>query len=152
MENIAGNLLLVLRLMMALAIYGFLGWGLVILWRDLKQQGEILSRQRVPVLQVNLLNGARRERFRFKTPEVIIGRHPGCEWILEHETVSSQHARLLYHHDQWWLEDLDSRNGTFLNEEKITSPVVLANADSVRCGQVTFLVHIEEMEIGGRNG
>lgn len=152
MENLAGTVLLALRLLMALAIYSFLGWGLLILWRDLKQQSEILTRQRVRPIQVLLREGGKNESLRFTSPEITIGRHPGCEWILAHETVSSRHARLVYHHDQWWLEDLDSRNGTYLNGEMISSPVVLASEDAIRCGQQSFTVRFEETEIGGRHG
>jgi pSer/pThr/pTyr-binding forkhead associated (FHA) protein len=152
MENLAGTMLLALRFLMALALYGFLGWGLLVLWRDLKQQSEILTKQRVPPLQVSLREGAGSERLRFTVPEITIGRHPGCEWVLTHDTVSSRHARMVYHHDQWWLEDLDSRNGTFLNEEGVFAPVVLASGDAIRCGQVAFVIRFEETKIGGRNG
>lgn len=149
MDNLAATLLLAFRLLMALALYGFLGWGLWTLWRDLKQQSELLGRQHVVPIQVDWEDGGEHEALRFTSPEVVIGRHPGCEWMVAHETVSSRHARLVYHHDQWWLEDLGSRNGTYLNEEVVSSSVVLASADAVRCGQLSFTVHFEEPVKGG---
>jgi hypothetical protein len=146
MENFSAYLLLALRLLMALALYAFLGWTFYIIWRDLRQQAESLTHLRVPPLVITLAdeNGLG-EQLRFTAPEIVIGRHPNCEWVLANETVSTKHARLLFHHDQWWLEDLHSRNGTFLNEQVLTSPVVLANEDRVRCGQVNFEIRFEEL-------
>jgi hypothetical protein len=146
MENFSAYLLLALRLLMALALYAFLGWTFYIIWRDLRQQAESLTHLRVPPLLISLAGEeGLGEQLRFTSPEIVIGRHPNCEWVLENETVSTKHARLLFHHDQWWLEDLHSRNGTFLNEQVLTSPVVLANDDRVRCGQVNFEIRFEEL-------
>lgn len=146
MENFSAYLLLALRLLMALALYLFLGWTFYIIWRDLRQQADSLTHLRVPPLLISLAgeNGLG-EQLRFTSPEIVIGRHPNCEWVLANETVSTKHARLLFHHDQWWLEDLHSRNGTFLNEQVLTSPVVVANEDRVRCGQVNFEIRFEEL-------
>ncbi len=129
---------------MALALYGFLGLYFITLWRDLKHQALSLAKQHVPPLLITLhgANG-KAEQLRFTSPEVTIGRHPSCEWVLPNETVSSRHARLVYHHDQWWLEDLNSRNGTFLNGEALTAPAVLTDQDNIRCGQVNFSLELE---------
>ncbi len=142
MENISAIFLLVLRLLMAVALYAFLGWCFYILWRDLRTQAQGAARHRVPGVTVTLTGEG--EPLRFAVPEVTIGRHPSCEWMLVDETVSSRHARLSYHHDQWWLEDLNSRNGTFLNNEPLSEPVVLTEKDQVRCGQVDFTVVFDE--------
>ena len=76
------------------------------------------------------------EALRFSQPEVIIGRSASCDVTLEDKTVSGRHARLAYHHGQWWLEDLASTNGTFLNGDPVGAPVVITHGDQVRCGQV----------------
>ncbi len=144
MENLSAALLLTLRVLMALALYGFLAWCFLTLWHELQHQAQSLAKQRVPPLLITLQrdNGAA-EQLRFTSPEVTIGRHPSCEWVLTNETVSSRHARLVYHHDQWWLEDLNSRNGTFLNGEALTAPAVLTDQDNIRCGQVNFSLELE---------
>lgn len=147
MENVSAILLLALRILMAVALYGFLGWCFLTLWRDLQHQAKSLAKQRVPPLLITLQGeNGQSERLRFTSPEITIGRHPSCEWVLANETVSSRHARLVYHHDQWWLEDLSSRNGTFLNEATVTAPAVLTNGDQVRCGQVNFTVELEALQ------
>ncbi|MGH2581487.1 MAG: FHA domain-containing protein [Anaerolineales bacterium] len=148
MENLSASLLLALRVLMALALYAFLGWCFYILWRDLRQQAQNLSKQRTPPLLVGLpgSDGVNNEQLRFTVPEITVGRHPGCEWMLPNETVSSRHARMVYHHDQWWLEDLNSRNGTYLNGEALVAPVVLAEKDVVRLGEVNFTVDFEDIK------
>jgi pSer/pThr/pTyr-binding forkhead associated (FHA) protein len=70
--------------------------------------------------------------------------------MLANETVSARHARLSFRRDQWWLEDLGSRNGTFLNGEALSAPVVLADMDEVRCGQVSFTIGLSEEYIEER--
>ncbi len=64
-----------------------------------------------------------------------MGRDPHCDLYLENETVSAQHARLSFHHGQWWLEDLHSKNGTTLNGEKIETATIIVNNDRISCGE-----------------
>lgn len=150
MGSLSAALLLVLRILMALGLYGFLGWCFLVLWRDLKQHAQSLAKQRVPPVRITLQGAdSQGEQLRFTTPEITIGRHPSCEWVLPNETVSSRHARLVYHHDQWWLEDLNSRNGTFLNGEALTAPAVLTDKDNIRCGQVSFSLELEGLHPAG---
>jgi pSer/pThr/pTyr-binding forkhead associated (FHA) protein len=141
MDDILAYLLLALRLLMALALFAFLGWALYTMWRDLKAQSEQVSHGRVPPIRIHLSDSG--ESLRFTSPEITVGRHPACEWILDHETVSSQHARFSFHHDHWWLEDLASRNGTFLNDTPVREAVVLAENDAVRCGEAAFRINLE---------
>ena len=129
----SGIIFLILRLLLVLALFAFLGFVLWTLWRDLKQQDEVLASRRLPPIQIMLADGSQR---RFSTPEVTIGRDPTSEMALDDPTVSNLHARLSYHHGQWWLEDLHSTNGTFLNGEEVSTPLVVTAGDVVRCGQV----------------
>jgi pSer/pThr/pTyr-binding forkhead associated (FHA) protein len=58
--------------------------------------------------------------------------------VLFRSYASSRHARLYHHGGQYWLEDLQSTNGTFLNDKPVDMPIVLAKGDLVRIGSVTF--------------
>lgn len=60
---------------------------------------------------------------------IVIGRHPGCDIRVPDETVSRRHARIVVDDDGYAIEDLGSRNGTYLNGERVTSPVRLAHLD-----------------------
>ena len=49
------------------------------------------------------------------TAELLVGRHYGCDIMLDDPTVSRRHARLVFHEDSWIVHDLDSTNGTMVN-------------------------------------
>jgi len=73
-----------------------------------------------------------------------IGRDPASEILVNHETVSNQHARLWYRNKQWWIEDLLSTNGTFLNDERIETPTILISGDEIRVGKVLLEIEIQQ--------
>jgi hypothetical protein len=140
----SGTILLFLRLALALALYGFLGWALLTLWWDLKRQVERSALREAPLLTLFFQLDEEPASHRFDTTEILVGRDPACDFLINDSTVSGNHARLSYHHNHWWIEDLHSRNGTFLNQEPVTSPLVLTQGDEVRCGQATFSILMEE--------
>ena len=69
----------------------------------------------------------------------LLGRAPQVEVKLPDEGVSRTHARVKVESSQMWLEDLDSRNGTFLNGIRITEPAVLKEGDKIQIGRTTVL-------------
>jgi pSer/pThr/pTyr-binding forkhead associated (FHA) protein len=109
----------------------------------MKQQDEILASRRLPPLYISMPDGSQR---RFTAPEILIGRDPTCELVLDDPTVSNTHTRLAYHHGHWWLEDLHSTNGTVLNGEVVVVPLVVTTGDKVRCGQVEFTIMPGEID------
>lgn len=66
-----------------------------------------------------------------------IGRSPSCTLVLEDEYASSRHAQLTPSSSGWVIEDLGSRNGTFVDDERLTEPLVLTPGTTVRIGQTT---------------
>jgi hypothetical protein len=64
-----------------------------------------------------------------------IGRAPECELRIEDTYASQQHARLFAKNDAWFVEDLGSTNGTFVNDQKLAAPAMLQPGDKVRVGQ-----------------
>jgi hypothetical protein len=51
--------------------------------------------------------------------ELLIGRHPSCDVVLAHPTVSRHHARLVFRDGTWVLQDLESTNGTLVNHRRV---------------------------------
>jgi hypothetical protein len=137
-----GTLLLILRLAMALALYAFLGWAIYTLWRDIKRQSELLAARRIP--EITLVNhiGDETISHEFVVPELVVGRDKSCDLMLDEKTVSAEHARLSYHHGNWWVEDLQSRNGTLLNLELLAAQAVLTSGDELQVGQVKLRIEI----------
>jgi pSer/pThr/pTyr-binding forkhead associated (FHA) protein len=136
---------LILRLILAVALYAFLGWALWTLLQELKQQGDKLAVQKKPAITLHIKTEQGNESVRrFLQPEVMIGRDPNCDLSMMDEALSAHHARLAHHHGQWWLEDLNSTNGTFLNREKLTTAAVVITGDKFKCGNTVFDIHVEE--------
>jgi hypothetical protein len=72
--------------------------------------------------------------------ENVLGRvQEAAAWI-ESASVSRRHARILVSEGEARLEDLGSKNGTFLNGRKITSAVALADADEIRLGVIPMTI------------
>lgn len=131
----SGSIVLALRLITAFALYGFLGWALILLWREVQKQGSSLANRRVPGISLTVRNGSTSPILKhFAQPEIILGRDPGCDIPIIDDTVSTRHAQMTYHHGQWWLEDLASMNGTTLNEMAISMPTVITSGDEFMCG------------------
>ncbi len=102
------------------------------------------ARQPPPLTLTNLVVDGERPQ-RYIKPVIILGREPGCDFSLDDQTVSSQHARLAYRKQQWWLEDLASTNGTFLNGGAVTTPVVITHGDELRLGHIGVRIEIGQV-------
>lgn len=63
-----------------------------------------------------------------------IGRGATCDLRLEDVYVSNVHARIFPREGCWYVEDLGSTNGTFVNEERIAAPAPVRAGDRVRVG------------------
>ena len=140
----SATLLLILRLIMALALYAFLGWAVYTLWWDMKRQTELINARRVPEITVITDIEGESRPYNFSVTELVIGRDQTCDLNLDVNTVSAEHARLSYHHRNWWVEDLRSRNGTLLNLELVTTPAILVSGDELQLGQVLLKISINE--------
>ena len=143
----SGIIALALRLLLALALYGFLGWALFGLWREIKREANRVVSRRAPGIGLTMYtqDGLIAVKH-FIQPEIILGRDSACDFPIVDETVSARHARLTYHHNQWWIEDLNSTNGTRLNETLVTSPTVLTSSDEIDIGQVRLDVELAPHE------
>jgi len=86
------------------------------------------------------LNGEQKgEDFRIREGQNILGSAPECEIVIRDSTVSAKHASLRYKDSKFILSDLDSSNGTFLNDrqEAIAREEIKDN-DLIRVGEVNL--------------
>lgn len=65
---------------------------------------------------------------------MIIGRHPSCDIVLPDRQISREHARIFHTADGFFIEDLGSKNGTYVNGEAVTRPRHLDESDVVQIG------------------
>ena len=65
-----------------------------------------------------------------------IGRHPDSAILLDDAFVSAHHAQISHEADGWWITDLGTKNGTFVNGAPIKAPTRLKTGDVLRFGRV----------------
>lgn len=97
-------------------------------------------------LEVNRPSG--RELIPLEGPRMTIGKASTNAVVLDHDpTVSRLHAILENHGSAWSIRDVGSRNGTYVNGEKIAAERVLRSGDEVRVGK-SRLVFLESRQAG----
>ena len=62
---------------------------------------------------------------------VVIGRDADCQVVIDDRQASRQHARIVQTGDGHVLEDMGSKNGTFLNGQPLTTPTLLKDGDEI---------------------
>ncbi len=133
---------LVFRILLVLALYSFLGWIFYLIYTDLQATNSKIISRRIPKIIITLENESDNP-LSFEEAEITIGRDKNCDIEIHDDTVSSLHARLSYHHNQWWVEDLQSTNGTFLNDERVFTSIVMISGDELRLGNARLMVSMK---------
>jgi hypothetical protein len=139
--------LLILRLVLAVLLYAFLGALVWMLWQDVRAAARAAAARgrrlgRLVVLESNLPALAQGASFPLM-PITSLGRAPTNTAPLPDETASLEHALLHLRDGQWWLEDLDSRNGTRLNDMPVREPAPVVPGDVIGVGRVKLKVELE---------
>src|SRR5258708_38402108 len=126
-----------LRLLFLGLLYGLL-WSVVrVLLRDLRSaaKGPGVELGRLVVLASP--SGEPAVGVAFVLDAVVsLGRDVNNSIVLEDDFVSATHARLTFRGRAWYVEDVGSTNGTFVNGSRIDSISPLAFGDEVQIGQV----------------
>jgi pSer/pThr/pTyr-binding forkhead associated (FHA) protein len=86
--------------------------------------------QDVAMLMVREGNSPRRQ-WALQGAAIVIGRGDDCHVIIDDRQASRHHARVTQTQDGYVLEDLGSKNGTFLNGQPLTVPTVLKDGDEI---------------------
>jgi pSer/pThr/pTyr-binding forkhead associated (FHA) protein len=154
--------LLALRILIVIALYAFLGVVLFVLLREQRQPA--VRSQPVPPQPARLTqltetadlsqgSGSKsddRRSLRQYTLNAVtwIGRDPNCLVRADDEFTSARHAQLIWREDEgtWWIEDNASRNGTFVNGERVMR-AVLKDGDEIRVGKVRFRFELNGIDI-----
>jgi pSer/pThr/pTyr-binding forkhead associated (FHA) protein len=69
---------------------------------------------------------------------ITMGRAATCDLALADTYVSNVHARIFMKDGAWWLEDLGSTNGTYMNRAKVAVPTPVGPGDQIRLGKATL--------------
>ena len=76
--------------------------------------------------------------FELERDRVTVGRAPDSDIPIDNVSVSRQHAEIFKTDDGWMVRDLNSSNGTFLNDERITQPQSLRRGDEISIGKFSL--------------
>ncbi|HZT80818.1 MAG TPA: SpoIIE family protein phosphatase [Gemmataceae bacterium] len=85
----------------------------------------------MPVLHI-LRGESPGRRVPLDADRIVLGRSPECQLVINGPSVSRQHARIVRVQGQFFIEDMQSRNGTFVNNQPITTRTALKHNDRVR--------------------
>jgi len=81
---------------------------------------------------------------RLPAQSAIIGRAMECDVVITSKSVSREHTRIRREGRRWFVEDLGSTNGTYLNDERVTGSLNLLDGDNLKVGDVSFVFHDPE--------
>lgn len=138
-------LLFILRVLMGVVMFAFLAYMLITLRRDLRQQTPIPALP--PRAQLVVQRGIG-DQVAYPLEDInLIGRAADNTIVFSDELVSAHHARVSYvSGQQWWLEDLASRNGTQVNGMPVEQPLVVTDGDEIIFGAVTCELTVEKLD------
>lgn len=71
------------------------------------------------VLILKSISTSAQQILRLKPGEYVVGRDPTCDIVIIDPYVSRVHAKIFYRDGKWYIEDLGSKNGTYVNGEDI---------------------------------
>ncbi|HCU81050.1 MAG TPA: hypothetical protein DGN60_07810 [Chloroflexi bacterium] len=116
-------------------LYGFLIVVLWIIWQDIKSTRELIDlSQSAKSILLDTNNNLSHNVSSFTS----IGRSSSNTIILYDATVSMTHALITRRDATWWLEDLKSRNHTYLNSQQVEGPTVISSGDLITIGSYNF--------------
>src|SRR3954471_13790697 len=76
---------------------------------------------------------------------MVLGRASETDLPIKHTSISREHAAFTRDGDDWFIEDLGSSNGSWLNNDKLAARTRLAEKDVVKCGKARLTFHMGEM-------
>ena len=133
-----------IRVVMGLILYAFLGMLLLFLGKEIKSHRA--SEVHSPPAVLVLADGSDVEVRHSLIANNRIGRAADNTLVLEDDMASAHHARLSFQDGQWWLEDSGSRNGTAVNGIPLEGPLVVTYGDQISFGRVEFRMEAPVVE------
>ncbi len=97
----------------------------------------------MPILTSNDASVIKR-RLEFEDRSIVIGRHPDCDIIIDDASVSRRHAKIENDDGLYYIEDLESRNGTLLNNQAIHRSTRLFDGSEIMICDVRFTFQMTE--------
>ena len=118
------------------------------MWRDYRHAEEVYTsrtRQRGRLVLVDAAESHHHSAGQVfpLLPLTTIGRAATNTIYLNEPVVSNEHALIEWRDGQWWLEDLNSSNGTKLNDMRLEEPTVISSGDEFSVGRIRFRIELD---------
>jgi hypothetical protein len=140
-------IIFLLRVGVGVSLLTFVGTIGYMIWRDFRQAEAIITeriqRRGHLVVVTSQLDNMMVGQSLPLLPLTTLGRSPTNTIPLPESYISNEHAVLQWREGQWWLEDLNSSNGTLLNDIPVLEPVVVSSGDFIALGSVRFRLELE---------
>lgn len=107
--------------------------------KAVSQQNQAATGQFVAIAPLVLANVIG-EKFEIREFPAIVGRTGDCQLPLPGNLVSRQHARFFMLNNSLTLEDLNSSNGTWVNEERLNAPMKIFRGDNIKFADIELVV------------
>jgi len=106
---------------------------------DLTSLPDTPSPRRARACLTVITGSAAGQIFKLSKGEAVIGRAPAAEIRVVDDGISRTHARIRHDSNGLFLDDLESRNGTFVNGARISGSTTLREGDKIQVGRTTVL-------------
>ena len=93
---------------------------------------------KAPTLLVVTEGGLAGTRITLGEQPIMIGRANDSTLVLTDDYASTRHARLISREGDWYVEDLGSTNGTYLDRSKVSGPTLVAPGVPIRIGKTVL--------------
>jgi hypothetical protein len=143
-------LLLILRVAFLVLLYIFLLAVVKVAWGGLRKSAALREAVAAPASLVRLrIVSGDREGLANRTFDLwssaTLGRAPDNTIVLPDASVSAHHAAVRQDRGQWWVEDLQSTNGTAINESWVRSATPCYPGDVIRLGEVLLRLEVDDV-------
>jgi len=89
-------------------------------------------------MQISVLSGLPLRSEVLPSENIVVGRAPEADLVLNHPEVSRRHCRVSHEGETWFVEDLGSRRGTAVNGNRISGRTALRPGDQIHVGPVVL--------------
>lgn len=129
---------IVLQYSLLVFIYLFLYFAIKYMYTDLTGKAFFTNDRKARLILLDS-GGLQFPRSEFYLKETFtIGRNEHSNIVIKDTVVSHDHACIAGQKNDYWLADLNSTNGTFLNDRPVKGEILLKDGDIVKIGTVSF--------------
>lgn len=140
---------LVIKYVLAFVMYVFIFRIVKLIYTDIKTISDnenavtLFPHLKLLTSASGTAGGAVTETYLLSRSGTTLGRSGKCSIVLSDQYISSEHARIDYQKDRFYIEDLDSANGTFVNGIRLEDRMELKHGDRISIGRNVEMMYSE---------